>query len=462
MKKLLFPLLSIFFVVSLNAQDITLELFASGFARSLDIQHAGDERLFIVEQEGLIKILNPDGTTNATPFLDIQSIVGTTFNEQGLLGLAFHPDYTNNGYFYVHYSNNAGDTQISRFSVDSGNGDIADPGSELPILDVIQPYTNHNGGSIAFGPDGYLYIALGDGGSGGDPDNYAQNRLSLLGKMLRIDIDNPSGGNNYGIPADNPFVSDPDTLDEIWAIGLRNPFRFSFDFTDGKIWIGDVGQSGSNSREEVNSQDDDEGGLNYGWRCYEGNVPFNTAGCLSQSEYTFPVYNYPWNGGGSVIGGRVYRGSTYLDLDGLYIFGDIDGMIGTLDTSFNFVDYTSGNPSGTWVAFGADITGEMYAVSLSGNVYKILGGQIASTEDFQTLNFSVYPNPSNEEINIKSETESIATITIFDINGREMYSDNRISNASKTIDVSSFSKGFYLIEVTSERGSSNVKKLIVN
>lgn len=451
-------LLFVFFIafgVTLRAQEVNLDLFASGFTSSLDLQHAGDERLFVVEQSGVIKILNPDGTTNATPFLDISPIVNSG-GERGLLGLAFHPDYQNNGYFFVHYSDNSGDTQISRFSVDGNDPDIADPGSELPILNVNQPASNHNGGSIAFGLDGYLYIALGDGGGGGDQDNNAQNLTLMLGKLLRIDIDNPSGNDNYSIPVDNPFAGHPNNAEEIWAIGLRNPFRFSIDFIDNKIWIGDVGQ---NAREEINSAGVNEAGLNYGWRCYEGNNPFNTTGCLPMSEYTFPVFDYPWNGGGSVIGGRVYRGSVYTDLQGIYIFGDIDGMVGTLDASNNFIDHP--NPSGTWVAFGVDYMGEMYAVSLSGTIYKVVGGQIASTNDFNNNIFKLYPNPSNEIITIQSETELINDLKIFDFNGRLIFSKNVTPKQSRTIDVSKFSKGIYLLEITSEKGATSVKKLMV-
>lgn len=439
------------------SQSVTLDLFASGFSSSVDIQNAGDERLFVVEQSGVIKILNPDGTTNPTPFLDIQSIVDFA-GERGLLGLAFHPDYASNGYFYVHYSDNAGDTQISRFSVDGGDPDVADVGSEFQLLNVEQPFGNHNGGTITFGPDGYLYIALGDGGSGGDPNNYAQNTELLLGKILRIDVDTPGGNTNYSIPPDNPFAGDPINAEEIWAIGLRNPFRMSIDFTDNKIWIGDVGQNG---REEVNSADVTEAAVNYGWRCYEGNDPYNTSNCLPPSEYTFPVYDYPWNGGGSVIGGRVYRGSTYLDLQGIYIFGDIDGMLGTLDGSYNYVNQSAGNPNGTWVAFGEDITGEMYAVSLSGNIYKIQGGQIAGTEDYNNNRFTLFPNPAETQINIQSESETLQTVSIFDINGRLVHSEFPLSGNSKTLDISSFSAGLYVLKITSDKGVVSYKKLMV-
>jgi glucose/arabinose dehydrogenase len=455
MKKIVYLLFTFGLVSIVNSQTVDLELYVSGFSNPVDILTAGDERLFVLEKSGVIQILNSDGTTNTEPFLDIVSIINSE-GERGLLGLAFHPDYQNNGYFFVHYSDSSGDTQISRFSVDGSDPDIADPGSELPILNVNQPASNHNGGTIAFGPDGYLYIALGDGGGGGDQDNNAQNLTLMLGKLLRIDIDNPSGNDNYSIPPDNPFAGDPNNAEEIWALGLRNPFRFSFDFTDNKVWIGDVGQ---NAREEVNSVGVNEAGLNYGWRCYEGNDPYNLANCPPESEMTFPIYDYAWNGGGSVIGGRVYRGSVYTDLQGIYIFGDIDGMIGTLDSTYNFINHP--NPSGTWVAFGVDNVGEMYAVSLSGNIYKVVGGQVASIEDFNNNNLKVFPNPSNEFITIQSKTELINAIGIFDINGRLIFSENVTSKQSQTIDVSKFSKGIYLLEITSEKGATAIKKLMV-
>ncbi|NND89002.1 MAG: hypothetical protein HKM28_07130, partial [Flavobacteriaceae bacterium] len=233
---LLFILLQISVI---SAQDIDIELFADGFTDPVNLQNAGDNRLFVVEQAGLIKILNSDASTNATPFLDISGLVGSG-SEQGLLGLAFHPDYQNNGFFYVNFINTSGNTEVVRYSV-STDPDIADPSSALQIISYTQPFSNHNGGHLAFGPDGYLYIASGDGGSGGDPGNRAQDLTTPLGKLLRIDIDNTSGG-NYSIPNDNPFAGDPTLTEEIWAYGLRNPWRFSFDTMTSDLWIADVGQ----------------------------------------------------------------------------------------------------------------------------------------------------------------------------------------------------------------------------
>ncbi len=357
-----------------QAQVLSLQTFASGFNDPVDIAHANDSRLFIVEQDGIIRILDENGSTLPVPFLNIDPRVGSSGNEQGLLGLAFHPDYANNGYFYVNYTNNSGDTRISRFSV-TADPNVADPNSELVIYAFNQDFTNHNGGDLNFGPsDGYLYIGNGDGGSGGDPLNRAQNPLSPLGKMLRIDVDNPSGGNNYGIPPSNPFVGDPNVLDEIWAVGLRNPWRFSFDRLTHDMWIGDVGQ---NAREEIDFQPASSmGGENYGWRCYEGNNIYNTSGCGPIGNYVFPVVDFT-NGGGncSVTGGMVYRGQKYPNLYGRYLYTDYcsgrfwtlqpDGMGGWTNTQL--ADLAFG-----FVAFGENRDGEMFVANIgNGIIYRI-------------------------------------------------------------------------------------------
>ncbi len=388
MKNLFYFIPFLLFSTLLIAQDVSIEFFKGNFDSPLSLQHTDDDRLFIVEKGGEIKIIQGDGTVNATPFLNISGIISTN-GERGLLGMAFHPDYSNNGYFYVYYTNTSGNTQVSRFSVDSGNPDLADPSSELFLLDYNQPETNHNGGNLAFGPDGYLYIASGDGGGSGDPNDRGQDLGYLLGKILRIDVDNPSGGNNYGIPSDNPFVGDPNALDEIWAYGLRNPWRFSFDFTDNNIWIADVGQT---SREEINRANVGEAGLNYGWRCYEGTQPFNTQGCPQQSELTFPLTEYTHAGGNcSITGGYVYRGSVYSDIPGLYFFADFcSGLIGTVDNSGNLVVH--GNFSGSWVSFGEDVNKELYIIDFGGDIYQVKGGELANTEDFSFEKFVLFHN----------------------------------------------------------------------
>ena len=447
-------LISAFFCLNAFSQTIELEDFADGFSSPLALKNAGDERLFVVEQGGVIKIVDLNGTVSTTPFLDIQSIVNAG-GERGLLGLAFHPEYQANGRFFVHYSNSSGDTQISEFSVSTSNPDIANANSEVMLLTVSQPFSNHNGGTIAFGPqDGYLYIGLGDGGGGGDTDNNAQNPTLLIGKLLRIDIDTQSDGNNYGIPSDNPFIGDPNTRDEIWALGLRNPFRFTMDPETNSIWIGDVGQ---NAREEVNRASLSQAGLNYGWRCYEGNAPFNTSGCPDESELTFPVFDYSWNGGGSVIGGYVYRGDLYADLQDVYVFGDIDGMISTLDIDDNYIN--QGQFPGTWVAFGQDINKELYSVNLGGSIFKITGG-VLSVDENQGANAIIYPNPATNIVSIKLQTQVMEHLKISDVKGSIIYTETLQSN-QKQLNTSSFAKGMYFITITTKLGAKFVKKLMI-
>ncbi|MDB9912540.1 PQQ-dependent sugar dehydrogenase [Flavobacteriaceae bacterium] len=447
-------LISAFFCLNAFSQTIELEDFADGFSSPLALKNAGDERLFVLEQGGVIKIVDLNGVVNTTPFLDIQSIVNAG-GERGLLGLAFHPEYQANGRFFVHYSNSSGDTQISEFSVSTSNPDIANPNSEVMLLTVSQPFSNHNGGTIAFGPqDGYLYIGLGDGGGGGDTNNNAQNPTLLIGKLLRIDIDTQSDGNNYGIPSDNPFIGDPNTRDEIWALGLRNPFRFTMDPETNSIWIGDVGQ---NAREEVNRASLSQAGLNYGWRCYEGNAPFNTSGCPDESELTFPIFDYSWNGGGSVIGGYVYRGDLYADLQDVYVFGDIDGMISTLDIDDNYIN--QGQFPGTWVAFGQDINKELYSVNLGGSIFKITGG-VLSVDENQGANAIIYPNPATNIVSIKLQTQVMEHLKISDVKGSIIYTETLQSN-QKQLNTSSFAKGMYFITITTKLGAKFVKKLMI-
>lgn len=352
---------------------IQLEVYSSGFSQPVDIANAGDERLFVVEKAGFIRIIDGAGNRLPQPFLDIDARVNSIASERGLLGLAFHPDYQNNGYFYVNYTNNDGDTRISRFSRSASGPNEADPNSELILLEVDQPYSNHNAGDLNFGPDGYLYFGMGDGGLGGDPLNSGQTRLSLLGKMLRIDVDN---GNPYAIPPGNPFADDDFTADEIWALGLRNPWRFSFDRLTGDMWIADVGQD---SWEEIDFQPaSSTGGENYGWRCYEGFAPYNTNNCGPAGEYTPPIHAYANSNsvGCSVTGGFVYRGEAFPALYGKYIYADYcsgrfwslepDGQGGWVNTEL--INTTNSE----FVTFGEDKSGELFVGGIgSGNIFRI-------------------------------------------------------------------------------------------
>lgn len=444
----------LFFFSSLGAQNITLENFASGFSSPVDIKHAGDQRLFVVEQGGDIKILNPDGSTNADPFIDLSSII-LTGSERGLLGLAFHPDYANNGYFYVNYTKSGGATQVSRFSVSPGDPDLADPGSEFSIIDYAQPFANHNGGSLNFGPDGYLYISSGDGGSGGDPGNRAQNTELLLGKILRIDVDNPGGGNNYGIPVDNPFAGDPPNAEEIWAYGVRNPWKFSFDSANGDIWIADVGQ---NAWEEINKAGGTEAGLNYGWRCYEGSAPFNTSGCPAPSELTFPIAEYPHPTGFSVTGGYVYRGSMYSDILGYYFCADFGtGLIATVDPGGNFNNL--GTFGGSWSSFGEDMNGELYIADYGGTIFKIQG-EFLGTSDVDSVQVRMYPNPTQDVVNLEIIGDSIQSLRLSDLKGSLLFSTEDLNSSSAQIDIRSLAAGIYLVRIESDK-TTTVKKLVI-
>jgi len=330
------------------------QLLLRGLDRPVDIQSAydGSNRLFIAEKQGHIQIYR-DGEILDDPFLNIALRVNDIEREQGLLGLAFHPAYEQNGYFYVNYTDHAGNTVISRFRA---QGDLADHESETVLLRVEQPYINHNGGALAFGPDGYLYIALGDGGGSGDPFGNAQNLDSLLGKILRIDVDN---GNPYSIPADNPFRN------EVWAYGLRNPWRISFDSLTGDLWIADVGER---SWEEVNYlQAGLAGGTNLGWSIMEGSHGYEGEPDLSLRR---PAAEYSHDYGCSVTGGYVYRGS-FRDLHGIYLYGDYcTGLIwGTIlsrtSTRTELLFETGQNIT----TFGVDEAGEMYMAGDNGNLY---------------------------------------------------------------------------------------------
>ncbi|MBP6184605.1 MAG: PQQ-dependent sugar dehydrogenase [Saprospiraceae bacterium] len=366
--------LVVLYILKIDAQSIQLEVVNATFDRPVDIKNAGDNRLFIVEKIGRIQIMDLQGNKNPQPFLDISGIVNAAANERGLLGLAFHPDYDSTGYFFVNYTGAGGHTRISRFTRSAINPDFADPATEKLLLLVNQPFNNHNAGDLAFGPDGYLYVGMGDGGSGGDPGNRSQNPQEYLGKMLRLDVDT---GDPYAIPADNPFTSSIDTLPEIWSLGLRNPWRISFDRMTGDFWIADVGQD---KWEEIDFEPaGSAGGRNYGWRCYEGFEAYNTSGCGPQASYDPPVYAYANTGqiGCSITGGYVYRGTKIPALYGKYVYTDFcTGFMWTLEPdgngSWENATLFKGKTQ-EYVAFGEDIFGELYVAGLGdGTIYKFI------------------------------------------------------------------------------------------
>ncbi len=444
-----FLMVAFFSELALAQTPLTTTVVQSGFTSPLYITSPlGDfERIFVVEQGGAIKIIK-NGNLLPNPFLSLSAKVSCC-GERGLLGLAFHPNYFSNGYFFVNYTNTAGNTVLARYQV-SDNPDLADTAG-LILLSINQPFSNHNGGWIGFGPDdGYLYIATGDGGSAGDPQNNGQKGSTLLGKILRIDVDTAAG---YKIPADNPFGGSAEFKEEIWDYGLRNPWRCSFDRLTGDFYIADVGQ---NAWEEVNFEPDtSSGGVNYGWRLKEGTHCFNPpANCDALGLTTDPIHEYPHTDGCSVTGGYLYRGCAIPDLRGTYFFGDYcSGTVWSFrydgtDTS-EFQDRTSELGVGFFniSSFGEDGKGELYIVGHNnGTVYKIVpdgvadqcsvclaipgdanaSGNLSLTDIFATVNYlfnkTGFPSCSLNnnlcwlsELSCRGDWNASGTITLGDI-----------------------------------------------
>ena len=369
-----FTSLTLFLVLlslpAMSAAQIDLQLTQVSEQRGIvDIANAGDgsNRLFLVEQRGRIFILK-DGEILETPFLSMQGKLAGG-DEQGLLSLAFAPDYAETGHFYIWYTNTSGGTALSRFTV-SDNPDVADPGSEQPILAVAQPFENHNGGRLQFGPDGMLYLGLGDGGAANDPDQRAQDGSTLLGKLIRIDVD--PAHQTYAVPADNPFVGNGNVRDEIWALGLRNPWRISFDSMTGDLFIADVGQ---NQLEEVNFQPaGSNGGENYGWDVMEGTRC--VAGGCNPASFVLPVAEYDHDSGCSITGGEVYRGSAYPGLYGTYLFGDwCSGNIwGLKHDGSQWVTTLLTQAGFSLTSFGLAEDGSMYAAFSGSGIFLVSDG----------------------------------------------------------------------------------------
>lgn len=350
---------------------LSLEKVVDGLSRPTFVTHAGDGsgRLFVLEKQGRIRVIE-DGRVQSDPFLDITNVVKSSGNEQGLLGLAFHPNYEDNGRFFVYYTAQDNDNTVAEYRV-TPDANRADPRSGKGVLAVADKYSNHNGGMLAFGPDGYLYIAMGDGGSAGDPDDNGQNLLAFLGKILRIDVD---GGDPYGIPESNPFIVRSSARGEIWAWGLRNPWRFSFDRETGDLWIADVGQ---NKYEELNFQPaDSKGGENYGWAVMEGRHCFRPASGCDTTGMTLPIFEYSHGEGCSITGGYVYRGTAFPALEGVYLFTDYcsGNLWATRQVSAGeFVTERIGTLPNSISSFGEDEKGELYAVrDAEGAVYRVV------------------------------------------------------------------------------------------
>ena len=423
--------ITLLFVTPVQGQlqtDLEVAFPNLSFSRPVDLQNAGDgsNRLFVLEQhQGQIQVFDNESTTeSSTVFLALNRSTLSTGNEEGLLGLAFHPDYVNNGYFYIYYSmRSPRRSRISRFQVDPDNANQALMDSETIIMEVPQPYSNHNGGQLAFGPDGFLYIGLGDGGSGSDPDENGEDNKTLLGSILRIDVDNPDEELNYGIPADNPFADSTDgQRKEIFAYGLRNPWRFSFDSVTGQLWTGDVGQG---SLEEI---DIIEKGGNYGWDILEGTLCHEPrSGCDTTGRIP-PIWEYGRSEGVSVTGGFVYRGTAHPLLVGKYIYADFgSGKIWALT-------YDGVNPaqneeliaSGPSIsAFGVDENNELFILAFDGRIHRfsdVINVDVEPLDELPALQHAVavFPNPFQSETTLSLWMHQPAQVqfSIYDALGR--------------------------------------------
>ena len=350
-------------------RGLAADVVVNGLVRPVYAGHAGDGsgRLFVIEKQGRIRIV-ADGQLAPQPFLDIAAIIDSGPNERGLLGLAFHPNYASNGRFFVNYTDLGGDTVVAEYRV-ADDPDRADPASAQVLLTQEQPYRNHNGGMLAFGPDGMLYVALGDGGWAGDPQGRGQRLDTLLGKLLRLDVSAPGV---YRVPPDNPFVGESIARDEIWAYGLRNPWRFSFDRANGDLYIADVGQ---NSFEEIDfAPASSPGGENYGWRVMEGLSCFEPGRDCNSPRFTPPIAVYGRDGGCSVTGGYVYRGAAYPALVGAYVFGDYcSGKLWTLrrDAGGAWRMTLQGEVAVQITSFGEDEAGEIYITDDGGRLLQL-------------------------------------------------------------------------------------------
>lgn len=450
-----------------HAQAPPVLIFApvvSGLSSPLDVVNAqdGTNRLFIVQRSGTVRIVL-GGVLLAGNFLDIPDSI-TAGGERGLLSLAFHPGFRVNRYFFVYYTNTSGDIRITRFQTQVGNPNATDESTGVVVMTIAHPsFSNHNGGKLIFGPDNNLYFGTGDGGSTGDPSDNAQNGNSLLGKMIRINVDDFATPPYYTIPPDNPYVGDPAVRDEIFTLGLRNPWRWSFDRNTNDVWIADVGQG---AREEINYRTyATSGHINYGWRCYEGNAAYNTTGCLPPANYIFPIFDYPHNsatGGFSVTGGYVYRGTEFPAMYGYYVCSDYISanawLIKPNGTGWD-IAMQSGLP-GSIAGFGEAENGDMYAIALSGTLYKVTTNSVVVP--ITMLQFTATAFTGFNEIQWKTINEQ--NVSYFDIefssDGVNYISAGRVNainipsanNYSFKHFITQFTKLFYRLKITDKDG----------
>ncbi len=468
MTKYLLALILFISSSSLISQPLlSFDTVVTGLSNPVDIEEVNDSshRLFIVEQTGKIRIWN-DSVLLPTPFLNVASLIATAGAEQGLLSLAFHPNYISNGFFYIYYTNKSGDITIARYS--RSTADIADPSSGVILMTIPKPFQNHNGGNLVFGPDGYLYFGTGDGGSAGDPNNNAQNGASLLGKMLRIDINNPNPP-YYKTPPDNPFAGSTTARQEIIALGLRNPWRWSFDKQTKDMWIADVGQ---NAWEEVDVvKADSILNKNYGWRCFEGTHVYNST-CPAQSNNVFPIFEYPHDnaaGGFSITGGYVYRGNEFPSLNGYYICADYLSANGWLikpDGSGGWSTTMQTKWPAGISSFGETANGTLYTATLSGSLYKVVAGDALPVR-LETFNGRETGN--KYEINWQVQNEETGDIYIIEkrTNPSEPFTEvSRIAAAGNVSNNYSLKvaltagQSYYRLKIISVTGQINYSRIL--
>lgn len=464
---------------------LELAPFAEGFDAPMDMAHGNDSRLFVAERLGKIWVIDADGNKiGSTPFLDITDRVFTVYpndyDERGLLGIAFHPNYPDSPYIYVNYTGLDSNSYVSRFTTDPNDPNKAMANSELNMLKVNQPrdpkFLNHKAGCLKFGPDGYLYGTFGDGGWFGDPRNNAQDLSKLLGKMFRIDVNMPDmeRGKNYSIPPTNPYVGKDGIKPEIWASGLRNPFRFSFDKMTGDLWLPDVGQD---KWEEINFEvAGSKGGKNYGWSCYEGNHNYkiNISCDYNGVPYTFPIveYKHSANNCAAITGGFVYRGSKYPKMYGMYIYNDYCtgkySVVFKMNQSWVNI-FLLDEEDGEYTSFAEDVNGELYSIDeTTGEIERVIDASqksgVNSSPALANVDVKLSPNPNNGQFTVEltSSKQGKYSIIITDLAGSTILSENRIANAGVnrwSLSSPRFRTGTYMLHIQSE--STSISKTFV-
>ena len=463
---ILFAFCIICFAKTIAQPTLGFNKILSGLSSPVDIRNAGDssQRIFIVEQQGDVRVYK-NGKLLKKPFLNISNLVKYN-GEQGLLSIAFHPNYKNNRAFYIYYNNVNGDITLARYFTSRTNLDSADASSGVILFSKPKPgdFGNHNGGTLQFGKDGYLYLSIGDGGGAGDPFNNAQNGQSFFGKMLRLKVLVYTAP-YYTIPPDNPFVNDPNVLDEIYFLGLRNPWKWSFDRQTANMWIGDVGQD---SIEEIDFRRPLGGGANFGWRCYEGTHPYNSNGCKQKSAYVFPLFQYHHDvstGGATVIGGYVYRGTKFPGLHGYYICADYISAnawkIKSNGTGGWNVYLQKGVPAGI-VSFGENEAGELYASTRSGDIYHVvvINNFVETTPEVTKINTTtfIYPTLVDNRTITLVLNDVFYTIRLLDMSGHEVMRKDIAGVTGKiTLHLSGIKAGMYIAELV---GKNTVQQKI--